>query len=227
MPKLKMPKKSTSIDMTALCDFTLLLLTFFIMSSHFKPQEIVEVAVPSSTSTKEIPMGFIQITVDKDGRVFYTVDNINLKRNLIQEINSTKGLGLNEAEMNSFVNGPSIGVPFTKLKSYLAMNPTEQAEYDKITPGVPTDTTNSFTSNELLYWINTTRYQAQVLDMDQPRFAIKVDGLTPYVEKTNRIISTLGKLNIYRFSYITNPRAIPAGTALYEKQQQPKEEVAQ
>lgn len=220
MPKLKMPKKSTSIDMTALCDFTLLLLTFFIMSSHFKPQEVVEVATPSSTSTKEIPMGFIQITVDKDGRVFYTVDNINLKRNLIQEIDRTKGLGLTEAEMNSFVNGPSIGVPFTRLKSFLAMSPADQDNYIKQTPGIPTDTTKNFTSNELLYWINTTRFQAQVLEMDQPRFAIKVDGQTPYVEKTNRIISTLGALNIYRFSYITNPKAIPAGTALYENQKQ-------
>lgn len=218
MPKLQMPKKSTSIDMTALCDFTLLLLTFFIMSSHFKPQEIVEIAAPSSTSTKEIPMGFIQITVDKDGRVFYTVDNINLKRNLINEIDRTKGLGLSEVEKNAFVNGPSIGVPFTRLKSYLAMTPAEQAEYDKKTPGIPTDTTKDFTTNELLYWINTTRLQAQVLDMDQPRFAIKVDGATPYVEKTNRVISSLGKLQIYRFSYITNPKAIPAGTALAEKQ---------
>lgn len=216
-----MPKKSTSIDMTALCDFTLLLLTFFIMSSHFKPQEIVEIAPPSSTSTKEIPMGFIQITVDKDGRVFYTVDNINLKRNLIEEINRTKNLGLNTNEMNNFVNGPSIGVPFTKLKAYLGMSPNDQAAYDKTTPGIPTDTTSSFTSNELLYWINTTRFQAKVLDQDQPRFAIKVDGATPYVEKTNPVISTLGVLNIYRFSYITNPKAIPAGTALYDLQKQP------
>jgi biopolymer transport protein ExbD len=220
MPKLKMPKKSTSIDMTALCDFTLLLLTFFIMSSNFKPQEAVEVSVPSSTSTKEIPMGFIQITVDKDGRVFYTVDNIKLKRNLIQEINKSKNIGLTDAEMNNYVNGPSIGVPFSKLKSYLAMSPADQSKYDKEAPGIPTDTTSSFTTNELMYWINTTRYQAQILDMDQPRFVIKVDGETPYVEKTNRVIASLGNLNIYRFSYITNQKAIPPGTALFEKQQQ-------
>src|SRR5690606_444085 len=102
MPKLKMPKKSTTIDMTALCDFTLLLLTFFIMSAKFKPQEAVEVVVPSSTSTKEIPMGFIQITIDKTGRIFYTVDNIKLKRSLIEEVNKTKNLGLSANEINNF-----------------------------------------------------------------------------------------------------------------------------
>ncbi len=218
MPKLKMPKKSTTIDMTALCDFTLLLLTFFIMSSNFKPQEAVEVSVPSSTSTKEIPMGFIQITVDKEGRVFYTVDNLKLKRNLIREVNNTKGLNLTETEMNNFVNGPSVGVPFSRLKSYLALSPAEQTNYDKQAPGIPTDTTSSFTTNELMYWINTTRYQAQILDMDQPRFVIKVDGETPYVDKTNRVIASLGHLNIFRFSYITNQKAIPPGTALAEKQ---------
>src|SRR5690606_9124647 len=105
MPKLKMPKKSTNIDMTALCDFTLLLLTFFIMSAKFKPQEAVEVVPPSSTSTKEIPMGFVQIIVDKDGRVFYTVDNIKLKRALIEEVNNSKNLGLSDIEKNNFVNG--------------------------------------------------------------------------------------------------------------------------
>ncbi len=217
MPKLKMPKKSTSIDMTALCDFTLLLLTFFIMSAKFKPQEAVEVVTPSSTSTKEIPMGFIQITVDKLGRIFYTVDNVKLKRNLIDEVNKTKNLNLSETEKNNFVNGPSVGVPFTKLKAYLELTPTEQSRYDKEASGVPTDTTKSFTTNELMYWINTTRYQAQILGMDQPRFVIKVDGQTPYVEQTNRVISTLGKLDIYRFSYITNQKPIPPGTALWDK----------
>lgn len=220
MPKLKMPKKSTTIDMTALCDFTLLLLTFFIMSAKFKPQEAVEVVVPSSTSTKEIPMGFIQITIDKTGRIFYTVDNIKLKRSLIEEVNKTKNLGLSANEINNFINGPSVGVPFSKLKSYLAMSPGDQSKYDKEAPGVPTDTTKSFTTNELMYWINTTRYQAQILDMVQPRFVIKVDGETPYVNQTNKVISTLGRLDIYRFSYITNPEAVPQGSALWQKQQQ-------
>lgn len=221
MPKLSMPKKSTSIDMTALCDFTLLLLTFFIMSSKFKAQEAVEVRTPSSTSTKEIPPGFIQITMDKKGRIFYTVDNYNLKRKMVEEVNTTKNLGLSEQEINNFVNGPSIGIPFTQMKSYLQKTPEQQAAYDKEAPGVPADTTGSFTTNELAYWINTTRYQAHALEMPQPRFVIKVDGDADYTQ-TNRIISTLGKLNIFNFSFITNNKQIPPGTALAEKAQTKK-----
>lgn len=221
MPKLSMPKKSTSIDMTALCDFTLLLLTFFIMSSKFKAQEAVEVRTPSSTSTKEIPPGFIQITMDKAGRIFYTVDNYNLKRKMVEEVNTTKNLGLSEQEINNFVNGPSIGIPFTQMKSYLSQTPEQQAIYDKQAPGIPADTTGSFTTNELAYWINTTRYQANALDMEQPRFVIKVDGDADYTQ-TNRVVSTLGKLGIFRFSFITNNKAIPPGTALAEKNQTKK-----
>jgi len=221
MPKLSMPKKSTSIDMTALCDFTLLLLTFFIMSSKFKAQEAVEVRTPSSTSTKEIPPGFIQITMDKKGRIFYTVDNFNLKRKMVEEVNNTKNIGLSEQEINNFVNGPSIGIPFTQMKSYLQKTPEQQAAYDKDAPGVPADTTGNFSTNELAYWINTTRYQANALEMEQPRFVIKVDGDADYTQ-TNRVISTLGKLGIFRFSFITNNKQIPPGTALAEKQQTKK-----
>jgi biopolymer transport protein ExbD len=217
MPKLSMPKKSTNIDMTALCDFTLLLLTFFIMSSQFKPQEVVTVRTPSSTSTKEIPAGFIEITLDKTGRVFFAIDNYNLKRYTINEVNTTKGLGLSDAEISSFVTNGIVGLPFTKLKSYLAMTPEQQAATDKTVPGVPTDTTGSFTTNELAYWIQTTRMQAQINEMDAPRFVIKVDGDAPYTE-TQRVVSTLGKLQIFKFSFLTNSKAVPPGTALFEKQ---------
>ncbi len=217
MPKLSMPKKSTNIDMTALCDFTLLLLTFFIMSSKFKPQEVVTVRTPSSTSTKEIPSGFIEITLDKKGRVFFAMDNYNLKRLTISEVNTTKGLQLSDDEINSFVSNGIVGLPFTQMKSYLGMKPEQQAAANETLPGIPTDTTSSFTTNELAYWIQTTRMQAQVNEMEPPRFVIKVDGEAPYSE-TNRIVTTLGKLKIFKFSFLTNGKAVPQGTALFEKQ---------
>lgn len=219
MPKLTMPKKSTAIDMTALCDFTLLLLTFFIMSSNFKPQEVVEVRTPASTSTKEIPMGFMQITVDKGGRIFFELDNYNLKRNTIEEINRSKNINLSEQEINAYVNGGAIGVPFTQLKSYLSMDASQQSALNKTVDGIPADTTGGgFTNNELAYWVQTVRYQANLLEMDPPRIVIKVDGDAPY-NLTNKVVSTLGKLKIFRFSFITNAKSVPPGTALFEKQQ--------
>ncbi len=172
------------------------------------------VDTPSSTSTKVIPEGFMQITLDKKGRVFFAVDNLNAKRSIINQINDDKQLGLTATEMQNFINGSGVGVPFTKLKSYLAMTPSQQAEYDKTAPGIPTDTTASFDSNELAYWVQTARYH---VDAGKGRIAIKADGAAGYPE-INKVISTLGKQKVFRFSFITDMKGVPAGTALYEEQ---------
>ncbi len=212
MPKIKMPRKSTSIDMTAMCDFTLLLLTFFIMATKFKPPEPVVVRTPSSVSTDQIPEGFVLITMDKDGRTFFSVDNLNAKRAMIEKVNADKKLGLNETQMQNFVNGASIGVPFTMLASYLSMTPAQQAEADKKAPGLPVDTTGNFTTNELAYWIAEARYHLEA----GGRFAIKADGDAGYPQ-IQKIISTLGALRIFRFNFITDMKGVPQGTALFEE----------
>ena len=41
MPKVKVPRKSTNIDMTAMCDVSFLLLTFFMLTTKFKADEPV------------------------------------------------------------------------------------------------------------------------------------------------------------------------------------------
>jgi len=209
MPKIKMPRKSTHIDMTAMCDVAFLLLTFFMLATKFKPIEPVEVRTPASTSTKVIPTGFIQIILDKNGRVFYNVDNLNAKKQIINQINEDKHLGLNDMEKQSFVTNNSIGVPFSQLKSYLDLSPAQQEAYNKTAPGIPTDTTADYDTNELAYWITTSRYY---LDKGG-RIAIKADGEARYPE-INKVITTLGKQKIFRFSFITDMKAVPPGTAL-------------
>ena len=39
MGRAKLPRKSTNIDMTAMCDVAFLLLSFFILATKFKPPE--------------------------------------------------------------------------------------------------------------------------------------------------------------------------------------------
>lgn len=212
MPKIKMPRKSTHIDMTAMCDVAFLLLTFFMLATSFKPPEAVVVRTPGSTSTKAIPEGFIMITLDKKGRVFYNVDDVKAKRAIIEQINTDKGLGLTEAEMQSFVIGGDLGVKFSQLKSYLAMDGKAQTTFAKTAPGIPTDTTNDYDKNELAVWIATTQYH-----LPKGRIAIKADGEAAYPE-INKVISTLGKQKLFRFNFITDPKGIPAGTALFEEQ---------
>jgi hypothetical protein len=150
------------------------------------------------------------ITLDKGGRVFFAVDNLNAKRDIINQIDGDKKLGLTEAEKQNFVKGSGVGVPFSKLKSYLALPPAQQGAYDKQAPGIPTDTTGNFETNELAYWVQTARYH---VDNGKGRIAIKADGEASY-PSINKVISTLGKQKVFRFSFITDMKGVPPGTAL-------------
>lgn len=211
MPKVKMARKSTFVDMTAMTDVAFLLLTFFMLATKFKPDEPVVVSTPSSIS--EIPLpdnDIMMLTVDKDGRIFFSVDNQKTRASLIEDMNSYKNLGLTEDEMNSFKIGSSIGVPFNQLKSYLAASPAEQKAYDKTAPGVPVDTSNDMVSNELATWIRSARNNNARL-----RICIKADSETAYPE-VKKVIRTLENYKIYKFNLITNLKAVPPGTAAAE-----------
>ncbi|MBL7737348.1 MAG: biopolymer transporter ExbD, partial [Chitinophagaceae bacterium] len=48
MARAKLPRKSTTVDMTAMCDVAFLLLTFFILTTKFKPDEALTVTTPKS-----------------------------------------------------------------------------------------------------------------------------------------------------------------------------------
>lgn len=204
--------------MTAMCDVAFLLLTFFMLATKFKPMEPVQVITPASTSTKTIPLGFITITLDKTGRVFYNVDNLNAKKAIIEDINTNKKLGLSNLQMQAFVSSTDIGVPFSQLKSFLSLTPKQQEAYLKTkAPGIPTDTTGNYETDELAYWITASRYQLLQNGTKEARIAIKADEGAKYPE-IHKVIATLGKLKIFNFSFITNSKAAPKGTALAKEE---------
>src|ERR1043166_6340787 len=128
MPKVKMARKSTNIDMTAMCDVAFLLLTFFMLATKFKPDEPVVVQTPSSISQITLPdTSIMMITVDPKDHVLFTVDKKKVadlggkdsREGLIRDMNEYRKLGLNEDEIKKFANGASVGVPLSYLKSYL------------------------------------------------------------------------------------------------------------
>lgn len=212
MPKLKLPRKSTNVDMTAMCDVAFLLLTFFMLATKFKPDEPVTVVTPSSISEIPLPDADIMlITVDPKGRIFFSIDNKNVRTELIQKLNDMKGLELTPEEMESFAIGSSIGVPFNQLKSYLSADALELKEMVKDAPGVPTDTTVQSDKNELALWIKEARYSNPKL-----RITIKADAKTPYPD-IKKVISTLEGYKIFKFNLITGLKAVPPGTAAYDE----------
>ncbi len=210
MPKASLPRKSTHIDMTAMCDVAFLLLTFFMLATKFKPDEPVVVKTPSSISEIILPDADIMLlTVDPTGRIFFSIDNKLRRKELIDEVNTNRNLSLTEQEKTTFALGSSIGVPFNQLKSYLAAAPEQQKQFDATATGVPVDTSVLSTNNELAEWIKSARLQNPKL-----RICIKADGDASY-PNVQKIIKTLEGYKIFKFNLITNLKAVPEGTAAY------------
>jgi Biopolymer transport protein len=208
MPKVKMPRKSTVVDMTAMCDVAFLLLTFFMLATKFKPDEPVVVKTPNSISEIPLPDADIMLlTVDQNGRVFFSIDNKNMRKSLIDNIDEYKGLNLTEQEKTSFALGASVGVPFNQLKSYLGATPDQQKTFDKTAPGIPTDTSVTVDNNELAAWIRSARNTNPRL-----RICIKADGDASY-PSVQKIIRTLEGWKIFKFNLITGLKAVPKGSA--------------
>lgn len=212
MGKHKMPKKSTNVDMTAMCDVAFLLLTFFMLATQFKPDEPVTVTTPNSISEIPLPDADIMlITVDNDGRIFFSIDDQNVRYDLINKLDEMKGLNLTEEEKKAFVIGASVGVPFNQLKSYLGAPVEEKEKLDKIAPGIPTDSVVTSEKNELALWIKEARYSNPKL-----RITIKADAKASYPE-IKEVIGTLEGWKIFKFSLITGLKAVPPGTAAWEE----------
>lgn len=74
MGKVKIKRKSTLIDMTAMSDVTVLLLTFFMLTSTFLQKEPVTVETPSSVQEQKVPTSnVVNVLVSPQGQVFLSV----------------------------------------------------------------------------------------------------------------------------------------------------------
>jgi biopolymer transport protein ExbD len=91
MPKFKPKRMGVRIDMTPLVDVAFLLLTFFMLTTQFKPPEEVTVELPSSNSEFKLPESDVMtITLAKDGRIFLGLDSQRLRRRLFGAENELK-----------------------------------------------------------------------------------------------------------------------------------------
>jgi biopolymer transport protein ExbD len=83
MPKHKKARLGTRIDMTPMVDVAMLLLTFFMMTTQFKPPEDVDVIIPASHSEFKLPESHIMmIYVTKEGKIYLGVDAMGLMEHL-------------------------------------------------------------------------------------------------------------------------------------------------
>ena len=213
MPKVKVPRKSTSVDMTAMCDVAFLLLSFFILTTKFKAPEALAVTTPKSVSTKAVDQkNVVLITMDKEGKVYFQVndENPDEKEAVIDAVDQAKALGLTAQEKAAFKrSGTFIGVPFSKLKSYLALTPDQAKNYKA--EGIPVDTLD----NQMIEWVRAANSAFTGKKMN---LLVKGDNDAKY-PSFKGIIDALKKNEIFKFSMITDPEGVPAGTDLYKRNQ--------
>ena len=193
MPKVKVPRKSTSVDMTAMTDVAFLLLTFFMLATKFKPDEPVVVDTPSSISEIKLPeSGIMQITIDKQGRVFFGITEQNTREALLQRMAEKYNMKFSAEEIKEFSLQSTVGLPLSQLSSYLKID--AEARKATQTSGIPTDSLN----NELGDWI----WQARLVNNDI-RVAIKGDR-DANMPTVKRVIAILQEKKVNRFNFITS-----------------------
>jgi len=151
MAKHKVSRKSTRIDMTAMCDVAFLLLSFFVMTATAKQPEPKPVDTPASTVIDKLPEeGVATITVG-DKQVFFTIPRAS-RRGTLERISSTKGVAFTEGEYKAFEGMEGFGVPLNQLKGLLALSPAKRND-PKLQIGIPYDSVN----DQLTDWVKQAR----------------------------------------------------------------------
>lgn len=201
MPKVKIKRQSTFVDMTAMTDVAFLLLTFLLLTANFVKQEAVVVAAPSSVSEIKIPeTNIFQIIVDKEGKVFIGMDNQEKRMELLEKISGVYNIKFNEKESKEFSLVNSFGVPVEKMQSFLNL-PSETRVLQENALGIPCDSVN----NQFKEWVRLAREVNPKLTI-----AIKADMTTPY-PKIKNVMNTLQDLRENRYNLITTLEGMPEG----------------
>jgi len=196
--------------MTAMCDVAFLLLSFFILATKQKPPEAVAVVAPSSVSTKAAPEKSILITLTKEGKVFLMLGDDTRKKEIVEDINTVKGLGLTPSEITKVSKMSFIGMPLGKIKALANLDKTiSPAQME----GIPI---KDRTNNEMVDWLRsiTNAYAGTDQRKLEEMLLVKVDGDATYPDFKN-IKFAFKKNSLYKFRIVTSSESAPPGSELY------------
>jgi biopolymer transport protein ExbD len=200
MPKVKAKRQSVSLDMTAMCDVAFLLLTFFMLTAKFKPEEAVSITPPSSVSEKPLPTkdGIITVSVGPDGGIYLGTDDNGAKQAMLERMANRMGVAVTPAMQKNYNASELVGYPAGAMRQILSMTPSE-AKAAKLLKGIPCDSAN----NELFLWVSYAKIANPAL-----KVAIKGDANSNY-KVFNQVVGTLQSQNINVFQLITSPEGKP------------------
>ena len=223
--KVKTEKKKPFIDMTAMSDVTVLLLTFFMLTSTFLQKEPITVITP--VSEEKVPeQNLFTVLVDTDGRVFLALAGdkdstqssdkvrVELIKNVVAEynkLNPSAKIELTRAQCETFGQIHMFGLPIKQLSQWLSMTPDQRDE--AIDPaknpncGIPINMNEDASKpNEFQIWMkaayNTSNDNLQSAIKQGKGIAIKADGSTPY-SIVQVVMDNLQTLKMNKFTLLT------------------------
>lgn len=205
MARVKVPRKSTHIDMTAMCDVAFLLLTFFILTAKPRPNDPVQVDVPAASTEVRVPDENVLLLTVGQKKVFYTIDGADIRKQTLLQMGEKYKINFTPEEQNKFMGTNIFGVPIAQLKGFLALEGEDKKNFKQ--PGIPyQDTTNS----ELADWIRESRKVNAALHNKPLYISIKGDNKEEY-PTIKALIAILVKQKSNKFSLITTIRQAPKG----------------
>lgn len=201
MARVKPKRHGVVVDMTAMCDVAFLLLTFFILTTHFKKPDVEKITTPSSISETVLPDGGVMtVGVTTDGKFFFEpVEDAPGRQELLKKMAAKYNIkDITNADLVAFTKVQAIGVPMSKLKGFLELPEDAQKEYKSPT-GVPMDSTKK----ELIDWIQ----QSMAVNPNY-KLAIKGDVDTKY-PKVKDLFEGLRDIDLLKFWLITKQESKP------------------
>ena len=227
MGKVKIKKKETRIDMTAMSDVTVLLLTFFMLTSTFLQKEPVTVITPPSVSEEKVPVAnLLSVLVSPEGKVYLEVlgsqdstDNKrkgseNVRAHMLQnmadqynELHPGANISFSPEEMATFAKCNAFGVPITKMKDWLRLPTDERDKALAAGPGVPINMNEDPNRpNEFQMWVkaayNSIDDELKDAVVKGTGISIKADQTTPY-SVVNVVMDNLQTIKMNKFTLMT------------------------
>jgi biopolymer transport protein ExbD len=214
MPKVKLPRNSPSIDMTPMVDLAFLLVTFFMLTTKFRPEEPVKVVIPFSVTDTKIPENITTISIDSAGRVFFDMDGKDARPKVLQAVMQKYKLPITTLDMSRFAVMGTFGVPVTQLRQYIESDDSQRKLMSNASAGIPTD---SVKGDELQDWVSSgiayaledyNLKKSKGQNVKPPRYAIKADGRAKY-KVVKQVIDICQKQGIQHFNLITSLKSMP------------------
>jgi len=198
----KMKKSSTRIDMTAMCDVSFLLLTFFVLTSTAKTPEVYPVDLPASTKETKIPSDdILTITVGQEN-VFVGIAGREDRKDILNRMGQEYNITFTTEEQNAFAGMENFGADIREMKSLLAKPASErmQKEFHK---GIPyKDSLN----NQLSAWVRNARESSWQRKESFLKVAIKGDANEQF-GTIKEIMDILQEQRQNRFYLVTGLRS--------------------